>query len=516
MLLRCVVALWMSLCLLVPSVARAEGIDRKTPRAAMITFLELCRAGDFTKAAQGLDTLKPSPSSKKYKPAELAQQLYVVLERASFSISELSDNEKGNPDDGVSDVVATLPLERVQVQILLAPVAGRGWLFSAITVAELPALYDRYGPTLLEERLPASITEPRLGAMALWKWVGLAVALLIALGVGNVVNWMFVFVARRFTAHNRVAWDDALIRRLRRPSLAFAVMVVFRVLLELLGLPNAKMEAIGTVLKIGFIGVAAWAVHAAGGLFADVLEQRAISAATTQKHELRARGVRTQVQVLRRVFSIAIGVVTAALMLMQFQLVRNVGMSLLASAGVAGVVLGLAAQRTIGSLIAGIQLSITQPVRIGDEVVIEKEFGMLEEITLTYVVVKLWDERRLLVPMSRLLEQPFENWTRASTALKGTVMLNAHPALPIAALRAELARLLEDNPLWDKDTQKVQVADVNDRGMQLRVVLSAADATKLAQLRYELREKLITWLAAYEGGRYLLSIDTTRLAAPAS
>src|SRR5205085_11236343 len=141
-------------------------------------------------------------------------------------------------------------------------------------------------------------------------------------------------------------------------------------------------------------------------------------------------GVTTQGRVLRRGVNVAIGVIAIALGLAPFGVVRNVGVSLLASAGIAGIVLGFAAQRTIGSLIAGIQMSATQPIRIGDAVVIEKAWGTIEEVTLTYVVVKIWDERRLIVPMSRFLEQPFENWTKSSAELHGTVFLQVDWTLP--------------------------------------------------------------------------------------
>jgi small-conductance mechanosensitive channel len=188
-------------------------------------------------------------------------------------------------------------------------------------------------------------------------------------------------------------------------------------------------------------------------------------------------------------------VCTGAIMLMQFEVVRNVGVSLLASAGVAGIVLGLAAQRTLGSLFAGIQLSITQPIRMGDEIFIENESGTIEEITLTYVVVKIWDERRLIVPMSRFLEQPFQNWTKVSSELHGTVMLQADWKTPIDELRAEVARLLKGNPLWDGRSEAVHVTDAKAGTIEVRVLVSAANATKLFELRAQLRERLVAWLA---------------------
>lgn len=497
----------LTLCLgfLTRSAAAQNADDRTTPRRALVTFLDAGKRGDFTRAAQGLDLRTPSPATRKLKGPELAEQLYVVIERAVvIDLEDISDDPKGNPQDGAhSDVILSVPVENGATAISMSLVSGKGWLVSSASVGVVPTLYDRYGPAWLEERLPPSITEPRLGRMALWKWVGLALALIMALALGIGLNFVVVGLARRITATTKAKWDDDLVDRLRRPSRAFVCLVTFRALLELLGLPATTTDSINTFLKISFIGVAAWAVNVVVGLAADDIESRAIDAAKTHTHAFRARGIRTQVQVLRRVISIAVGVIATALMLTQFEVVRNVGMSLLASAGVAGIVLGLAAQRTIGSLIAGIQLSITQPVRIGDEVVIEKEFGVIEEITLTYVVVKIWDERRLLVPMTRFFEQPFENWTKVSAPLHGTVFLHTHPGLPVAAVRAEVDRLLADHPLWDHRTKKVSVTDSTDRAMVVRVLVSAQSSGTLVELRHELREKLLGWLASYDGGKYL-------------
>jgi small-conductance mechanosensitive channel len=281
-------------------------------------------------------------------------------------------------------------------------------------------------------------------------------------------------------------------------------LVVLRALLEPLALSANAFYAFETGLKVSFIGVLGFAAFRVVGVVSRTIEERAIEASTSTTGVMRARGVTTQVRVLRRVINIAVGVLSVALMLTQFETVRNVGVSLLASAGLLGVVFGFAAQRTIGSLIAGIQLSATQPIRIGDDVLVEKEFGSIEEITLTYVVVRLWDERRLVVPMTRFLEQPFENWTKIGAAIHGTVILEADPTLPVPALRAEVDRLLEKQPLWDGRTKTVVVLEARERSMQLRVLVSAVNASTLFDLRAELREKLVAWLASFEGGRYLV------------
>src|SRR6185503_3018794 len=163
-------------------------------------------------------------------------------------------------------------------------------------------------------------------------------------------------------------------------------------------------------------------------------------------------------------------VFATSIVLVQFEFVRSVGLSLLASAGLAGIVVGFAAQRSLAGIIAGLHLSITQPIRIGDSVMIEKEFGTIEEINLTYVVVRLWDDRRLVVPISRFLEHSFENWTKTTPELTGTVMLAVDYTAPVELIRKELERLCQGNEDWDGRTCSLQVVDVTDVAMTLRAL----------------------------------------------
>ena len=211
----------------------------------------------------------------------------------------------------------------------------------------------------------------------------------------------------------------------------------------------------------------------------------------------RVRGLRTQLAVMRSVFEAATYIIAASLLLMQFETVRNVGVSLLASAGIAGLVIGLAAQKSISTLLAGIQLSITQPIRIGDTVMVESEFGTVEDITLTYVVVKVWDERRLVIPITQFLDKPFQNWSKGGQSMLGPVRLQVDFTTNLEALRAEVRRLLENEgkALWDGKVVTVVVEDVLDRTMQLRVLVSATPGN-LFDLRCVVREGMMVYLRA--------------------
>jgi small-conductance mechanosensitive channel len=193
-----------------------------------------------------------------------------------------------------------------------------------------------------------------------------------------------------------------------------------------------------------------------------------------------------------------------------------VGVSLLASAGIAGLAIGLAAQKSLSTLFAGIQLSITQPMRIGDTVIIENEWGWIEEITLTYVVVKVWDLRRLVIPITQFLEKPFQNWSKVSPEILGTAELYVDFRTNVPGVRAELKRVLEQesNGLWDGKVQGLQVTDLSERTMKLRALVSAADSGKAFELRCIVREKLVAYLQAQPHGLPMLRAEASGLPFP--
>ncbi len=183
-----------------------------------------------------------------------------------------------------------------------------------------------------------------------------------------------------------------------------------------------------------------------------------------------------------------------AAMLMTFEGIEQLGKGLLASAGIAGVVIGFAAQRTLGTFVAGMQIAFTQPIRVDDVVIVEGEWGRIEEITLTYVVVKIWDLRRLILPINYFIEKPFQNWTRVSADILGTVFLYVDYTVPLEAIRQELTRLLKDHKLWDGKVNVVQVTNATERTVEVRLLVSAKDAGSAWDLRCDLREKMIDFL----------------------
>ncbi len=273
----------------------------------------------------------------------------------------------------------------------------------------------------------------------------------------------------------------------RAPArLLVSIIVLYTLLPFLSGLP-VIYSVLGYGFAIAFIAAVAWLAIRAGSALEEIILHRFEAAAPS----LTARRLRTQVKFMRGLLTTVIVVLAAASILMLFDRVRQLGTGVLASAGIMGVIVGIAAQRSIANLLVGLQIAISQPIRIDDVVVIEGEWGTVEEITSTYAVIKIWDLRRLIIPLSYLIEKPFQNWTRSSADLLGTVMLYADYSVQVDAVREELHRILDSSELWDRKAWGLQVTDAKQNGIELRALMSADNASRLWDLRCHVREKLI-------------------------
>lgn len=228
---------------------------------------------------------------------------------------------------------------------------------------------------------------------------------------------------------------------------------------------------------------------------------------TSQADNLRSRKFHTQFNILERILIFLIIIIAIGLILMLFEDVRQIGVSVFASAGLVGIIIGLAAQRAIAAVLAGLQIAITQPIRLDDVVIIEGEWGRIEEIALTYVVVRIWDQRRLIVPSTFFFEKPFQNWTRTTSEILGTVFIYTDYHVSFGALREELTRLLKSTPHWDGKVNVLQVTDAKERSIEIRALMSAKDSGTAWDLRVFVREKLIEFLQK----NYPESLPKTRI-----
>jgi len=209
---------------------------------------------------------------------------------------------------------------------------------------------------------------------------------------------------------------------------------------------------------------------------------------------LKARKIYTQFNILERIFIVLVVVLALGAALMSFESIREIGVSLFASAGVAGIIIGFSAQKLIASILAGIQIAITQPIKFDDVVIVEGEWGRIEEITLTYVVINIWDKRRLIVPTTYFIDNPFQNWTKTSSDILGTVFIHTDYSVPFDKLREELTRILSSTDLWDGKVNVLQVTDAKAQSVEIRALMSAVDSPTAWDLRVLVREKLIGFL----------------------
>ncbi|HVS64952.1 MAG TPA: mechanosensitive ion channel domain-containing protein [Thermoanaerobaculia bacterium] len=333
--------------------------------------------------------------------------------------------------------------------------------------------------------------EPTLDRILEDPWLRSIVLPLVAVAVSLVIHAIFFAIATRVAARTAFRGDEALVRQAQRPALLGFAFVALQVVLPAVGLESGPQAVAGQIVALGLIAAATWLVISAIGAVDDVVMLRYDLEA---EDNLNARRVHTRVRVLSRTAMIVVTVVGTAAALMIFPRVRQFGISMLASAGIAGIVVGMAARPTLANLIAGLQIAFTEPIRIDDVVVVEGEWGRIEEITSTYVVVRIWDERRLIVPLDRMIQQPFQNWTRESSELLGTVFLWVDWSVPVDAVRKELKRLLDGNEQWDGRVANVLVTDTSERAIQLRALVSARNAGDLWELRVHVRERLVAYL----------------------
>lgn len=326
---------------------------------------------------------------------------------------------------------------------------------------------------------------------ALLHWTAQATAAALAAAVAIVValalHLLLFSVLGRVTRISQLKTDGLVVERLREPLRWSLIAVAVSLAAESQPTLAHLWNSVARFVVPALLG---WVAFALVKAFAVAMDSRAELSAD----ELAARSRRTRIAILSRTAGFVIVFVTVALMLLGIPGVRNVGVTLMASAGLAGLAVGAAAQPALKSLIAGIQMALTEPIRIGDLVVIEGESGRVEDIRMTYVVIRTADERRLIVPTAKFLDTTFQNWTRVAGGLTGTVVLPIVPGQEIAPIRAAFAGLLAKNADWDRRKGELQVAEVKPDSIELRLVMSAADPAALTRLRFAVREAMVEWL----------------------
>lgn len=317
------------------------------------------------------------------------------------------------------------------------------------------------------------------------------VYLLLLVVTGYLIG-MIIYKLLNSTIHKAFAIEnDTIDRKLKIPIYVLSSMVLTRALFNFSNLSDELFYYFSKTNFILIILFSTWLMIRFFSISTLIMGRKFD---TSKEDNLQERKIATQFNYIKKIINVVLWIIAISIILMSFEEVRKVGVSILASAGLTGLVIGFAAQKTISNLLAGFQIAFTQPIRMDDVVIVENEWGKIEEITLTYVVVKIWDERRLVLPLTYFIEKPFQNWTRNKAELLGSVFLWVDYTFPVDELRGEVKRLAENSRLWDRRVQVLQLVETSEKGMQLRVLVSAVDAPTAFDLRCEVREGLVKYI----------------------
>jgi small-conductance mechanosensitive channel len=322
------------------------------------------------------------------------------------------------------------------------------------------------------------------------EWViGLALVA-VAVVVALLVHRLLLKLARRIIGPRRSLWLT-IVERTREPSLVAACLAAVAIVLPLAPLDDRLRNGLIQLMVVTCIALVGWiAIRAVDMGAGRYLQNYRLDV----EDNLLARKHVTQVRVFKRITDTLIIIIATAAGLMTFDSVRQYGVSLFASAGAAGIIVGLAARPLLSNLIAGVQIAVTQPIRIEDAVIVENEWGWVEEIASTFVVIRLWDLRRMVVPLAYFIEKPFQNWTRDGSSLLGAVMLHVDYTADVPRIRRRLTEIVRESQLWDRAVVNLQVTETHPKSMELRALVSARNASAAWDLRCEVREKLVTFL----------------------
>jgi small-conductance mechanosensitive channel len=312
-----------------------------------------------------------------------------------------------------------------------------------------------------------------------------------------ILTFIYKFTVLVFRHYEKKLFDQhrvasLILTSVRKGLRIILILAAINIIITLIGPTKLYLILANNVINTIIIGSIGWIAIQIIYTFEAVIYQQMIR--LERKEHIRAKALYTKTHIFRNIATVVIMLITIAAILMSFSSVRNIGISLLASAGFLTAIVGIAAQKTLFSLFSGLQIALSQPIKIGDIVVIDRESGIIEEITFTYVTLKLGDRRRMMVPISQFIEKSFENWSHDHESLRSSIHIFVDYMTPIEELRAELGRILKSSPFWDGVASKLQVANLTQQAVELRIQVSATNADNLSDLRAEVREKMLEFM----------------------
>ncbi|HEY5824675.1 MAG TPA: mechanosensitive ion channel domain-containing protein [Cyclobacteriaceae bacterium] len=313
----------------------------------------------------------------------------------------------------------------------------------------------------------------------------------ISILIGLVVRLILHGVLSFYTRHFNHLVFKSVIKNLKGSANFFVPLFFLNLTIPFMILTKIEEHQFDKAVEIGLIISFAIVLIGIVKVFEEVLYDKYD---LKKADNLKERKIRTQLQFVRQIIVVVIVMLTAAAILLSFENLRKIGAGLLTGVGIGGIIIGFAAQSSLSNLLAGFQIAFTQPLRIDDVVIVEGEYGNVEEITLTYVVVRIWDQRRLVLPIRYFIEKPFQNWTRTTSEILGTAFFYLDFSIPIDELRKEFNRLIDLTPLWDKRVKVLQVTDMKERSVEVRTLASARNSSDAFDLRCYIRENMMLFI----------------------
>ncbi|MAW95205.1 MULTISPECIES: mechanosensitive ion channel domain-containing protein [unclassified Leeuwenhoekiella] len=488
----------------------------QSPQSTLEHFIVNARNNNFKDASYALNLNLLPDNLTPEQAATLAEKLYFVLnQRVSIDWGSLSDRPDGQIDISTttnkaiagkplrSVVFGEISLDGIDVVLRLQRIKykdyGAFWLISANTVENIDALYEAYGPRELDRMMP-DWARIKFMSMPVWKFAGTLLLILLAYLLGR----FSLFVLRKLFRKSKQVWVNTIAKRLATPAAwAIGVLFFYITLNKLISFGGSFASTLYAILLIAVIGTITWFIMRFIDSFMVYFAETRIGDADPEENS-EARMMMTYISVARRVITFIVIIVGIAVILSQFRSLEKLGISLIASAGLATVILGVAAQSTLGNIIAGIQIAITRPARIGDTVIINDDWGYVEDIRFTYMVVRTWDQRRLIVPLKTIISHTFENWSMTSAHQIRPIILHADYQIDVSKIRSKFEEILKNNENWDEEyPPKVQVVDTTEKGIKIRALCSAKDASTTWDLHCELREELVSYICELESGKHL-------------
>ncbi len=487
----------------------------QTPQATLEHFVISCRNKNFKEAAYALNFNLFPDNITEEEAINVAQKLYFVMDqRVAINWDGLSDRPDGQVDirTTTNQAVAGKPrrsvvfgeaqienrdiifrLQRVKYQDY-----GAFWLISANTVENTEELYQVYGPTFLDRYMP-TWSQAKIGTVPLWKPVLTFLLLIVSYILGKVVILLIRRIAQSFDRPIIIA----LSKKLGIPAaLATGVLFFYISLNELISYSGAYSSTIYAILLAIVIASGTWFFMRILDFAMRYVAEHKIGDVTSENsHE--SRQLFTYLSVARRILTFTVVIIGTSIILSQFRSMEKLGVSMLASAGLATIILGIAAQSTLGNIIAGVQIALTKPARIGDTVLIEGRWGYVEDIRFTYMIVRTWDLRRLIVPLKTVISDTFENLSITSPHSLNEIELYVDYRVDVDKLRAKFKELLEASEDWDEEHPPIiQVTEMTEKSLKVRAICSASTAVIAWDLHCRLREQMVAYIKELEEGIY--------------